>query len=57
MIYQIYDIMMSISAFLDIYFEPQLVTRPIIDINKCNNFQEYFEEFLGLGLSFKPFSI
>ena len=47
---------MSISAFLNISFEPQL--RQLIDIiSKGNNFHKSFEQFGGLGLSSGSFSI
>ena len=29
----------------------------LIEINNCNNFQESFEQFRGLGLNSRPFSV
>ena len=49
MIYQICDVMMSIStwdgAFLNISFEPHLIKS--LNLAKDNNFQESFEQFVG----------
>ena len=57
--------MMNIStwqgAFLNIYLlnhnSLSRETWPLIDINKGNNFQEFFEQFGGLGLSSRSFLI
>ena len=59
------DIMMSFStwdigAFLNIFWTTtDLVTKlgQLIDINKSNNFQESFQQFGGLELSSRFFSI
>ena len=64
---QIFVVMMNIStwqgAFLNIYLlnhnSLSRETWPLIDINKGNNFQEFFEQFGGLGQSsfqFRSFS-
>ena len=48
------------GTFLNVSFEPQLIVTKLgqlIDISKGNNFHELFEQFEGLGLSFRPFSI
>ena len=46
------------GAFLNISFEPQATKLgQLIYISKGNNFQESFEQFGGLGLSSRSFSI
>ena len=55
MIYQIYDVMMSIGEDMRQGAFTKLGQQ--IDISKSNNFQESFEQNQGLGLSVKSFSI
>ena len=62
MIYQICDVMMSISTWDRVHFwiyflNHRSLTHQLIDINKGNKFQEFFEQFTGLGLSARSFSI
>ena len=50
MIHQTCEVIMDVSKFLNISFEPQLIKLGhLIDINKGKNFQESFEQFGGLG--------
>ena len=61
MIYQIGDVMMSIMMSIEYIFwtTTHYITElgQLIDINKNNNFQELLEQFGGLKLSSRPFSI
>ena len=64
-IYQIFDVMMRISTWEKVHFRKYLLnhrwlsrqTWAIIDISQGNNFPESFEQFGGLGLSSRSFSI
>ena len=64
MIYQIFDEMISISTWDRVHFwyifwtTTHKVNKPaqLIDISKGNNFQESFEQFGGLELSFSSLS-
>ena len=62
---QIFVVMMNISTWQGAFLNKYLLnhnslsreTWPLIDINKGNNFQEFFEQFGGLGLSSRSFLI
>ena len=65
MIYQIYDVMMSISTWDRVHFWIYILNQTslvhqigqLIDIKNGNNFQESFDQFGGLELRSKSFSI
>ena len=47
-----------VHTVLNVSFETQLIESPnLANMIKCNNFQESFEQFAGLGLSSRSFSL